>query len=98
MRSNVTTFATRIRELNNLEGFDVIPLNANGVAVDLATNGLPAYGFDRRAKGTMTVSEWKRNRFKSTYSGYDCKVLYGDGNEAHGNATLEAVRKSYESD
>ena len=54
------------------------------------------YNFDRKAKSSMTVSEWKQRRFNPTYPGYSCRVLNGDGSEAHGNAKLVSVRESYE--
>ena len=92
----MTMLATRTRELADLEGFDVEVLNANGAVADPKLNGLPKYDFDRRAKGSMTVAEWKEKRFKQKFPGYDCRVLNGDGTEAHGNAKLESVRATYE--
>lgn len=92
----MTTIATRLREIGELEGFDVEILDLSGKSLDLKTNGFPRYDFDRKAKGSMTVSEWKDRRFRKVYGGYDCRVLNGDGSVAHGNTRLESVRATYE--
>jgi hypothetical protein len=59
-------------------------------------NGWAKFGFDRRMKGTATVSDWKAVRFATKYPGRTCRVLNGDGTEAHGNTALSTVRASYE--
>ena len=92
----MTTLATRMRALGDLEDFDIEVLDQNGNAVDPKTNGFAKYDFDRRAKGSMTVSDWKEKRFGATYGGYGCRVLNADGTEAHGNTKLESVRGTYE--
>lgn len=91
----MTTFATRIRDLSNLEGFDVQVFDSAGNSADLKINGLPAYPHERKAKGSTTVANWK-NRFNNTYSGYTVEVLDADGAIAHGNTKLESVRATYE--
>jgi hypothetical protein len=91
----MTTLATRTREIADLEGFDIEVLSG-GQTVDLKTNGLPRYNFDKKVKSDMTVAEWKTRRFYPGYPGYECRVLYGDGSEANGNAKLATVRASYE--
>jgi hypothetical protein len=91
----MTTLATRIRALSDLEGFDVQVFENSGKAADPKTNGLPAYPHERRAKGSTTVADWK-NRFNKAYPGYFCEVLEADGSVAHGNAKLESVRGTYE--
>ena len=75
-----------------------IQITKDGAVVDTRINGLAKYPFDRKLKGTATVAQWKTQRFEATYPGYDCRVLYGDGREANGNATLNTVRESYEGD
>jgi hypothetical protein len=92
----MTTLATRLRELGDLEGFDIQVIDESGDPVDPKTNGFPKYDFDRRAKGSMTVNDWRYKRFAATWPGKSCRVLYGDGREANGNATLTTVRQSYE--
>ena len=96
MENRLTTLATRMRALADLEDFDVEVLDGQGNAVDPKTNGFAQYNFDRKAKSSMTVSEWKQRRFSPIYPGYSCRVLNGDGSEAHGNAKLVSVRESYE--
>ena len=96
MEKSMTTLATRMRELADLEDFDVQVLRSDGTVVDASTNGFPRYDYDRRAKGTMTVADWKTARFNTAYPGYSCKVLNGDGTEARGNTMLATVRETYE--
>jgi len=85
-----------MRELAELEGFDVEVVDEKGESVDLKTNGFQRFNYDRRAKSSMTVTEWKQTRFQTTFVGYTCQVLNGDGTAAHGNTKLESVRQSYE--
>lgn len=91
----MTTLATRIRALSDLEGFDVQVFDNSGNPADPKINGLPAYPHERKAKGSITVTDWKA-RFHKTYLGYTCEVLNEDGTIAHGNTKLEKVRESYE--
>jgi hypothetical protein len=91
MDTRLTTLATRMRALADLEDFDFEVLDGQDNAVDPKTNGFAQYKFDRKAKSSMTVSEWKQRRFNPTYPGYSCRVLNGDGSEAHGNAKLVSV-------
>jgi hypothetical protein len=91
----MTTVATRIRQIADLEDFDV-QIIKDGTPLDPTTNGLPKFDFDRKMKGSATVSQWRAQRFYPGYAGYDCRVFYGNGQEANGNATLSTVRASYE--
>ncbi|MCK6437594.1 hypothetical protein [Rivihabitans pingtungensis] len=91
----MTTLATRIRALSDLEGFDIQVFDHKGDAADLKTNGLPPYPHERKAKGSTTVAEWK-GRFNKTYPNYSCEILEADGSVAHGNTKLESVRATYE--
>ncbi len=92
----MTTLATRIRELSDLEGFDVQVLDQAGTTpADPKTNGLPAYPHERKAKSSITVADWKA-RFHKAYPNYTCNVLNSDGSIAHGNTKLESVRETYE--
>ena len=95
---NMTTLATRMRELGDKEDFDIAVLDGNGAPVPLNSNGFRKYDYDRKAKGDMTVTEWKNTRFTNTYPGFLCIVLNGDGSEAHGNSKLSSVRATYEAD
>ncbi|MBM3114288.1 hypothetical protein [Jeongeupia naejangsanensis] len=91
----MTTLATRVRVLSDLEGFDIEVLNKDGSIADLKTNGLPAYPYEKKAKSSINVADWK-SRFHKTYPSYTCEVFDANGNIAHGNTKLEKVRESYE--
>ncbi len=92
----MTTLATRMRLLGDLEGFDVEVVDRDGQVVDPKTNGFAKFDFEKRARGSITVSDWKDTRFKKTYPGYDCRVLQADGSEARGNTKIATVRGTYE--
>lgn len=87
----MTKLATRKREIEQLEGFAIEIFNANGTPASLDTQGLPPYGYVKRAAGTSTVIQWK-TRFHGEYPGYTCDVLHKDGSVAHGNTLLKNVR------
>lgn len=86
-----------MRALSDLEGFDIqVFIHNSETPADPKKNGLAAYPFEKKAKGSTTVADWKANRFQKTYPGYWCEVLDADGNIAHGNTKLESVRETYE--
>ena len=87
----MTKLVTRKNEVENLEGFKIQIFDGQGNLADLQTQGLPAYGYQKKAAGTMTVITWK-NRFHGSYPGYTCDVLNKDGSVAHGNTLLKNVR------
>lgn len=94
----MTTVATRVREIGDKEGFDIIVTTTKGKRVDPAKNGVlkGSYPFEKKLKGTKTVSDWARDRFEKTYPGYSCEVLKADGEVATGQTQLQTVRKTYE--
>ncbi len=96
----MTTAATRIREIAELEGFEVEILDNAGNPVDPATQGLPSYSrnFEKKAKSDWSISEWEEKRFKKVFPGYRAKVLKDNGNAANGNTKLQTVRESYEAE
>jgi hypothetical protein len=87
----MTKLVTRQREIEALEGFSIQIFDGFGKPADLETQGLPSYGYVKKAPGTMTVITWK-NRFHASYPGYTCDVLHKDGSVAHGNTQLNKVR------
>ena len=93
----MATLRTRVREIANLEGFD-LQVVRYGECVDECEGGFPAYGFEKRLRGMATVADWKTLRFERIYPAMECRVFYADGTEANGDATLNAVRASYEED
>jgi hypothetical protein len=96
----MTTAATRLREIAQLEGFEVELLAPDGSLVSPAQQGLPSYNrvFERRARSDWTVNEWIEKRFQKVYPGYDVRVLKDDGTPAAGQMRLQTVRESYEAE
>ena len=94
----MTTVQTRVREISDLEGFDIV-VTRDGAAVATTINGvLGRYPYERKSKHTMTVHEWRRDRFEAAYPGFSCDVLNGDGSHAAAQATIRTVRETYEED
>lgn len=91
----MTTLATRMREVSDLEGFDIVVYDSTGTPADPKKNGLPRYPHERKAKTGTSIADWKA-RFKKAYPAYSCDVLNGDGSVAHGNSKVENVRETYE--
>lgn len=87
----MTKLITRKREIEALEGFAIQIFDGFGKPANLETQGLPAYGYQKKAAGTTTVISWK-NRFHGSYPGYTCDVLHKDGSVAHGSTQLNKVR------
>jgi hypothetical protein len=85
------------RQIGNLEGFDVRFLHGDGRDVRSDLGGVPSYSasFERAAKDSMTVSDWKTGRFRAAYAGYDCEVLDASGKPVHGASLLSSVRATY---
>lgn len=79
-----------------VEGFDIQIQHLDGKDVHGAKAGLPTYPYEKQAKNSMTVREWKDKRFGQVYPGYDVAVLDGDGViVTAGNTHLGTVRDSY---
>ena len=57
--------------------------------------GVPQYDYARKAKGNMTVREWKDKRFYPNYVGFAIEVLDAEGTPVVGNTRLSTVRDSY---
>ena len=78
-------------KIKHIEGFKVVFMMA-GKDVHGNTEGIPQYPFVRRAQNNWTVEEWKSNRFKQAYPGFDVKVFDSNGLPAVGQKTLATVR------
>jgi hypothetical protein len=92
----LTTVQTRIREIGDKEDFDIIVLR-DGTQVPPNENGVMGkYDFDRKMKGSKTVSNWLTERFNKLYPTLSCEVLNGDGTKASGQTQLKTVRETYE--
>lgn len=57
--------------------------------------GVPSYRFGKAAKNDFTVAQWRDQRFKSVYVGYEVTVWFQNGDPAHGATKLSTVRQSY---
>lgn len=91
----MTMVVTRVREISDREGFDII-VTRRGKPISVKRNGvLDKYPFDRKLKGSATVETWRRDRFEAAYPGYSCEILMGNGKTARGNTNLKTVRDSY---
>jgi len=96
----MTTAATRVREIEELEGFDVVITCKDGSPINAADQGMASYArvFEKKAKSNWTVADWTEKRFKKVYPEYDVKVLKDNGDFAKGNTKLQTVRASYEAE
>lgn len=80
----------------DVEQFDVIIKHEDGRDMRGDKQGIPMYDKSRMAKGQMTVSDWKAQRFHPAYAGLDVDILNGLGEPVAGNTLLSSVRDSYE--
>ena len=65
----------------------------NGVDVKGNKQDIPQYPYTMAAPGSWTVSEWKSNRFKQFYPGYEVRVYTKAGGLASGNMKLSTIRE-----
>jgi len=79
----------------DIEGFDVVVTHADGRDMRGDREGIPMYPYERMAKNSQTVSDWKNSRFYPNYPGLDVDVRNGDDTSANGNTLLSNVRDSY---
>jgi hypothetical protein len=81
-------------KISNLEGFDVrFTIAGRDVRGDRSIQA--GYGYINRARGDWTVAEWKRNRFMSSFAGFEVEVYDGFGNLVSGQVKLENLRATY---
>ena len=86
------------RKIWTVEDFDVTIKHDDGRDMRGDRDGIPMYGYERKAKNAMTVADWKGQRFRPAYPGFEIDVLYADGTPAPGNTLLATVRDSYVED
>jgi len=84
------------RNIEDTEGFEISFLHPSGTDVKGHKKIQGGYSYERKAPHRYTVSNWKENRFKSNFPGFDVEVLDGDGDPVPGNTRLDTVRDSYE--
>ena len=61
-----------------------------------SSNPLQGYTYQRAAPGTMSVSEWLRNRVYGLTGNLEVVVVDGNGAVPHGRTRMSTLRASYE--
>ncbi len=84
--------------ISQIEGFRVAVQHLHGANVRSDRAGLPTWPYERAAKDSWTVADWKRERFAATYPGFNVEVLDADGDPVPGQTRLESVRDTYVED
>ena len=84
--------------ISQIEGFLVRIRHLGGADVRSDRQGLPTWPYERAAKDSWSVADWKRERFAPTYPGFNVEVLDADGNPVPGQTRLESVRDTYADD
>jgi type I restriction enzyme M protein len=80
-------------DIYNLEGFPVIFLDADGA--DASSKRVVEYPYQRAARGTWSVKQWKQDRFAAAYPEFNVEVIDPDGNVVHGRTLLDNIRQSW---
>ena len=64
--------------ISQTEGFLVKIQHLDGRDVRSDRAGMPGWPYERAAKDSWSVADWKRERFNTVYPGFDVDVLDGD--------------------
>jgi hypothetical protein len=83
------------KRISKVEEFDIQFLHPDGRDVRGDKRDIPGYDYERKLKGSATVSDWISGRFKKKYPGYNVRVLKADGTKASGQTRLTTVRDTY---
>ena len=78
------------RQIQQVEGFAVRFTHEAG-----SRRRLEDYPYERAAKGSFSVSEFRRKRLEATYPDEAIEVLHPDGSAAHGRTLLQNLRTEY---
>ena len=81
-------------KIRRVEGFEAHFMR-DGRNVNSNMEDLPGYPYERAAPNAWTVAQWKEQRFKAHFPGFDVKVLNAMGEEVRGPFILETVRNGY---
>lgn len=54
------------------------------------------YGYERKAAGNMSVTDWLEGRVKPLLGGKEIVVISGDYTSPHGRTKLSTLRDGYE--
>jgi type I restriction enzyme M protein len=82
------------RAIGRIEGFEVRFVCRDGSDPD--DWRVDDYDYQRAARHTWRVTEWRQNRFKVLYPDFEVEVLDGAGSPVHGRTLISTVRASYE--
>ena len=80
-------------DIFDIEGFAVIFLDANGA--DASSKRVVEYPYQRAARGTWSVTQWKNERFAVAYPDFNVEVIGPDGKDVHGRTRLDNIRQSW---
>ncbi len=80
-------------DIYNVEGFPVIFLDADGA--DASSKRVVDYPYQRAARGTWSVTQWKQDRFAAAYPEFNVEVIDPDGNVVHGRTLLDNIRQRF---
>ena len=83
-------------EIEKFEGFAVRIRPASKVQMPKTKLRGYARNYERIARGSFSVADWRRRRFDAVYPEYDVEVLFGDGRPASPRTLLLKVRASYD--
>ena len=78
------------RQIQQVEGFAVRFADEAG-----SRRRLEDYPYERAAKGSFSVSEFRRKRLEATYPDEAIEVLHPDGSAVHGRTLLQNLRTEY---
>ena len=81
------------RQVFTVEGFRVRLTVRSG---NTLTSSMASYDYNKCARSTWSVSDWKQKRLSGRYSALCVEVLDATGIAVHGRTLLSTVRKTYE--
>jgi hypothetical protein len=83
-------------EIQKFEGFSVRIRPASKAQTPKTNLRGYARNYERIARGSFSVADWRRRRFDAVYPEYDVEVLFDDGRPASARTQLLKVRASYD--
>ena len=83
------------KKIWDVEGFYVRILHLDNRDVRGDREDLPSYPYKRASMDEKTVADWKEERFKPNYPGFNVEVVKGNREVAHGGIKLGNIRDSY---
>ncbi|HEY5023080.1 MAG TPA: hypothetical protein VII30_11405 [Gemmatimonadaceae bacterium] len=84
-------------KIARVEGFRVTIRYLDGTDVRGDRQGMPSWPYERAARDSWSVADWRRARFLNSYPGFAVDVIDGDGNVVTaGQTLLETVRDTYD--